>query len=436
MHLTTENAHDIRKSLDALADWRVPALTGAAVIAIAFFGIGGWSMFAKLDSAVVAHGQVSVHGSRKVVQHLEGGQVAEILVSSDDRVSAGDVLMRIDPIETDAGLGILVGQKQSLLAEEARLMAEIDGLDAVVFPEGLNASVISDQERRFRESLSSRRNKVGIIESQIEQTTRQIAAYGEQVAGNDAQLASLNAEYDQLKPLLEEQLVAASRGREMERRILDAQTRGATLEAEIERLNVLIEESRIEIEQVHQEAIEASSARLSEVRTTLAEISEREAVAASAAARSELKAPVSGRIVALAVRTVGQVVRPGETVLEIVPDEADLEVTARMSPLDVTHVHPGLVAEIRLPSFKANQTPVAMGEVLSVSADVVTDQATNQSYYELKVSMDGEGFPEQVREALVAGMPAEVVVATGERTVLAYLTQPMMDAMRVGMREH
>jgi len=426
---------EAEKRLGAMGDWRKPAIAGMLVVVCAVFGFGGWSATAKLDSAVVANGQVSVQGDRKVVQHLAGGQVAEILVSPDSHVEAGDVLLRIDPVETDAGLGILVGQKQSLLAERARLMAEIDGLEQIIFPAGLPEDVIEDQTRRFVEAAGSRKNKVGILEAQIEQVSRQVEAYSEQLVGNEAMLTSYREDLERMRPGLEKQIIAAVRGRDLERNILDLETRSATIGSEIQRLKGIIDESHIEIEQVQQEAIEAASARLAEVRAGLNEINERETVASAAAARSEVKAPVSGRVVGLAVHTVGQVVRPGETILEIVPSSVDLEVTARMSPLDVTHVHPGLVAEIRLPSFKAATTPVAMGEVLSVSADVMMDQTMRQSYYELKVSMNGDDFPEGVRTALVAGMPAEVIVATGERTVLGYLVQPLADAMRIGMRE-
>ena len=152
--------------------------------------------------------------------------------------------------------------------------------------------------------------------------------------------------------------------------------------------------------------------------------------------RTEIRAPRSGRVVGFKVHTIGAVVRPGETLMEIVPDDDTLIVSAKMSPVDINNVAEGLPAEIRLPSFKARSTPVAIGEVQTVAADALHDEVTREPYYELKVSVQVSQFPEQVREKLRPGMPAEVIVATGETTVLSYLTQPLTDAFRLGMREN
>lgn len=428
MTLAAQNA-------DPIADWRRPALLGGLVLAVTFGGFFGWAALAPLDSAVVAGGHVAVQGDRKVVQHAEGGLVAEILVKPDSFVHSGDVLLRIDPVEANAGLGILVTQKATLQAEEARLVAETGDGTVVAFPEGLPASIVADEQRRFDEGVASRANKVGILDAQNQQTLQQIAGYREQIAGNDEQIKSLADELARIAPGIKDQIIPAKRGTDIERQLTDLRTRGATLASEITRLEGIIAETAIQVAQVQQDMLEKSTARLVEVRASLSEIAERESVASAVALRSEVRAPVSGKVVGLTVATVGQVVKPGETVLEIVPDDGVLQISARMSPLDVTHVHPGLVAEIRLPSFKRNETPMTLGEVVSVSADAMLDQTTRQSYYELKVSMDVDGFPADVRDALVAGMPAEVVVATGERTMLAYLTQPLTDAMRTGMRE-
>jgi HlyD family type I secretion membrane fusion protein len=176
-------------------------------------------------------------------------------------------------------------------------------------------------------------------------------------------------------------------------------------------------------------------AKLADTRAQLADAREKWRVTAEVLGRMEVRAPRSGRIVNLKVHTIGAVVRPGDVLMEIVPDNDVLVVAAKVSSLDINHVQIGLPTEVRLPSFKARSTPIAVGEVLSIAADAIRDEAPHQPYYEIKVSVQVTQFPEKVREKLKPGMVADVLISTGERTVLAYLTQPMTDAIRRGMRE-
>lgn len=138
----------------------------------------------------------------------------------------------------------------------------------------------------------------------------------------------------------------------------------------------------------------------------------------------------------LKVHTIGAVIRPGDVLMEIVPDNDVLVVAAKVSSLDINHVQIGLPTEVRLASFKARSAPIAVGEVLSIAADALRDEPAHQLYYEVKVSVEVTKFPEKVREKLKPDMVADVLISTGERTVLAYLTQPMTDAIRRGMREN
>ena len=181
--------------------------------------------------------------------------------------------------------------------------------------------------------------------------------------------------------------------------------------------------------------LEEAAAKLTDTRAQLADAREKLRVAVDVLGRMEVRAPRSGRIVNLKVHTIGAVIRPGDLLMEIVPDNDVLVVAAKVSSLDINHVQIGLPTEVRLPSFKARSTPIAVGEVLSIAADAIRDEATHQPYYEVKVSVEATKFPEKIREKLKPGMVADVLIATGERTVLAYLTQPMTDAIRRGMRE-
>jgi HlyD family type I secretion membrane fusion protein len=246
----------------------------------------------------------------------------------------------------------------------------------------------------------------------------------------------VSQEYAKLKPLADQGIVAFARVATLERTKSELDGKIGAYEADIARYGRAIDESRLQIEQVGQKVLEEATGKLTETRALLADAREKLRAADDVLARMEVRAPRAGRIVNLKVHTVGAVVKAGDVLMEVVPDNDVLVVAARVSSLDINHVQVGLPTEIRLPSFKARSTPIAVGEVLSIAADAVRDEATHQPYYEVKVSVEVAKFPETIREKLKPGMMADVLIATGERTVLAYLTQPMTDAIRRGMREN
>jgi HlyD family type I secretion membrane fusion protein len=414
---------------------------GIGVIVLTFGVFGGWAAYARLDSAVVASGQVVVESERKQVQHLEGGIVAEILVSGNARVREGDVLVRLDTTQARANAAMAGSQLVGALAEEARLTAELSGAERVVYPAELDSvspdarRARGDQDRQFSERRAARANEKAVLEERIQQAHRSIAGLVSQLVAGVAQSRSYQEEMDRLAPLAERGLIAGSRIRQLERARLDQDGRNGSLAADRERQERMIAESRLQIEGIARKAAEEASGRLSAVRGTIAELRDRIAIASDIVRRSEVRAPRSGRIVGLKVHTIGAVVRPGDVLMEIVPEDDTLVVEGRLQPIDVTHVHPGLPAEVRLPAFKSRSTPLALGEVRAVSADVMQDPATHQSFYTVTVSARASSFPAEIRDRLVPGMPAEIIVATGERTVAEYLTQPLGDAFRRGMRE-
>jgi HlyD family type I secretion membrane fusion protein len=422
-------------------DWRRPMTAGIAVIIVTFGVFGGWAAFARLDSAIVATGQVVVESERKQVQHLEGGIVSEILVSGDSSVKLGDVLVRLDATSARANAAVAGSQLAAALAEEARLTAELAGAERIVFPPSLEsvspdaARAREDQERQFRERRAARANERAVLEERIEQAQRSMAGFAAQIVAGQGQSRSYEDEMTRLSPLAERGLIVGSRIRQLERAKLDQDGRIGSLLADRERQERVIAESRLQIEGISRKTAEEASARLATVRGTIAELRDRIAVATDIVRRGEIRAPRAGRIVGLKVHTIGAVVRPGDVLMEIVPEDDTLVVEAHLQPIDVTHVHPGLAAEVRLPAFKARTTPLALGEVRSVSADVIQDPVSRQSYYTVTVSARASSFPAEIRDRLVPGMPAEVIVATGERTVAEYLTQPLGDAFRRGMRE-
>jgi HlyD family type I secretion membrane fusion protein len=425
-------------------DWQTPARRGIAIVFLTFVVFGGWGALASIDGAVVAAGSIVVESDRKTVQHLEGGIVQNLMVRGDAHVEEGQVLLRLDPTQERAKEEMARSAVYSAIAEEARLQAEAGGSDAITFPAELmqKASApsaqraVGDQKRRFEERRAARKIEISILEEKIGQSQRQIQGNTAQSKAARTQLDSMSQEYTKLKPLADQGIVPFARIATLERSKADLEGRIGAYEADIARYGRTIDEARLQIDQVGQKVLEEATAKLVDTRAQLADAREKWRVAAEVLGRTEVRAPRSGRIVNLKVHTIGAVIRAGDVLMEIVPDNDVLVVAAKVSSLDINHVQIGLPTEVRLPSFKARSTPIAVGEVLSIAADAVRDEATHQPYYEVKVSVQVTQFPEKVRERLKPGMVADVLIATGERTVLAYLAQPMTDAIRRGMREN
>lgn len=425
-------------------NWRRPARMGFGIVVLTFGIFGGWASLASIDSAVVAQGTIVVETDRKAVQHLVGGIVRDVLVKPNAHVTEGQVLVRLDSTEAQAQGEIARSATFSLIAEQARLQAEMNGAEMVTFPRELTRAssgplakrAMEDQMRLFLKRRSARTNDVSILNERIAQSEQKIEAVQSQREAVRVQIESITEEYDKLAPLADKGIITATRLTELKRQRADLQGQLGAFVADIAGERHTISEARLQIEQVGRKVFEEVSAQLAETSAKLADAGEKLRVADDVLNRTEIRAPRSGRVIGFKVHTIGAVVRPGETLMEIVPDDDTLIVSAKMSPVDINNVGEGLPAEIRLPSFKARSTPIAIGEVQSVAADALHDEVTRQPYYELKVSVQVSKFPEQVRAKLRPGMPAEVIVATGERSVLSYLTQPLADAFRLGMREN
>ena len=422
--------------------WPRQVAFGFASVAVTFGGLGVWSAHARLDAAVIANGNVEVESDRKAIQHLEGGVVQAILVANGDRVAKGDILLRVDPMQSKASASIARAQMLRALGDRARLTAEVDDAAAIAFAPDLAsggvaaADIVADEERQFLEARRSRSNQVAILGKRISEAQHQIEGATEQLGAARRQMASIDAEKIKIKPLIDKKLIVESRITALDRTRNDLEGRAGSYEADIARLQETIASTKLEIDGIGRKTAEDAGLKLSDANARLAEAQEKLGVQDDMVRRSELRAPRSGRVVNLKAHTVGAVVKPGETVMEIVPDDDRLVVTARLSPNDVAHVWPGLQAEVKLPSFHARTMPMAIGELTSVSADAMMDEARHEPYYEVKVSVQTTAFPKVIRDKLRPGMPAEVLIATGERTVLAYLVQPLADAMNRGMREN
>ncbi|WAC29309.1 HlyD family type I secretion periplasmic adaptor subunit [Ancylobacter sp. SL191] len=428
------------------SDVRPIALVGYAVILLTF-GLGGlWAVMAEIDSAVVAAGVVSVESRRQVVQHLEGGIIAEIAVKDGDRVTAGDLLFSLDPTTSRSAYVVQRTQLDTLLAIEARLQAEQTHAQTISFPAELEdraddpavRAVLNDQLTQFRDRKASLDSKIAILNSRAEQVDREIQGLNREREALDKQLFYIDDELDGISALSSKGLVSKPRLAELqrERSRLDGLVGRNT--AEIAKAFNSVGEVKLQIQDLQQRQREEVTAQLVETRRQISDTREKLAVSENVLKRIDLRAPRAGIVQNInpSVRTRGAVVKPGETLLEIVPQHEDLIVDARVPTTDIDRLHDGVTGvEIRFPAFHSRTTPLILGQLQSVSPDRLIDEATQQPYFQAVVSIPQTDVPDDLKARLRPGMPAEVIFSTGERSVLSYLTRPLTDAFSHAMRD-
>jgi HlyD family secretion protein len=431
----------LSKPSPALRDWKYPAALGYALIIFTFGVLGGWSALARLDSAVTAPGSVTEENSRKSVQHFEGGMISAILVREGEHVKADQSLFKLDPTQAQASLDIQRDQLDSLLAQEARLLAERDRAQTITWPQELESKAeqpnvkqaIADQTKQFANRQASLHGQTDVLESKIDQLKTQIQGLQTERDATQKQLEYIVQELNDLEYLLSENLVQKSRVYALQREKSRLQGVIGQSVADEAKAGTAINEARLEIQQVQHKFDEDVAGSISEVRQKINDTRSKIQVARDVFRRLDIKAPVSGTIQDLKVFTIGGVIKPGETLLEIVPDNEDLIVQAHVSPEDISRMWPGMQAEVRFPSFRSSLLPIIMGRVESVSRDRLVDEAKRTPYFLAQVVV--HDVPPELEGKLVAGMPAELVFPTGERTVLNYLVRPLEDRLHGAMRE-
>lgn len=426
-----------------LPDWRRPARIGYAVIIFTFGILGGWSAVAKLDSAIIAPGVVTVESNRKTVQHFEGGIVREILVREGQHVSQGEVLFRLDTTQSQANFDNQRAQLDYNLATEARLLAERDGADSITFPDELKrrseephvARAMADQLNQFKERRASLSEQIGVLQSKIDQYKNEIDGLTAERTAGQSELDYIEQELKDLLYLQEKNLVPKSRVLALERD--KSKTEGVIghTTAEIAKAENNVHEAQLQMQQLREKFLEDVAGAILDVRQKASELRQKLTTATDVLKRVEVIAPKSGVVQNLKVFTLGGVLKAGEPLLDIVPEHDELIVQAHVSPLDINKVAPGMNAEIRLPSFHGDMLPVMTGRIDSVSRDRIMDEQAKEPFFLAQILVDDKSIPASVRERLTAGMPAEIILPTGERTVLNYLVGPLEDRMRGAMRE-
>ena len=418
-----------------LAALRGPLLTGFVVGAGFFGGFGAWAALAPLDGAAIASGVLSVESSRKTVQHLEGGIVGAVLARNGDFVEAGQPLILLDETRPRAALEMLKVQRAAAAALSARLTAERDGADEIVFPAWLaGGPEARAEENVFRARRQALEGQTAILTERASQHREEIAALSAEIVSARKQGALIAQEVADVETLF-------NKGLERKARLLALQRQAAEIEGQRNRNEAMIAKVRRDIGETELKIVELRTTMLNEavegLRETqekLAKLEEEIRAAEDVLTRTVIVAPASGVVVDLQIHAAGAVVQPGQPLMELVPQDDKLVVEARVEPSDVDVVHSGLPAQVKLTSFNQRYAPALDGRVKWVSADRLTDERTGQPYYTARVELE-EGQEAKLEEALHPGMPAEVMIATGSRTMLDYLVSPLFRAIDRAGRE-
>jgi HlyD family type I secretion membrane fusion protein len=427
----------------AVPDWKRPALLGYLVIVLTFGGLGGWSAFARLDSAVVAPGVVTVESSRKTVQHFEGGIVHDIFVREGQHVNENDLLFKLDDTQAQANADVARNQLAANAAQEARLMAERDGTENITFPAELTKyaevpvvkEAIADQLKQFAERRASLQGQTSILENKVMQYETEIGGLAEEKAATERQLGWIENELTDLRGLLEKGLVQKPRVSSLEREKARLEGVIGRSTADTSKARNGIAEAKLQIDQLRKKFQEDVNAAIVDVRQKIADLREKALVTRDILRRVEIRAPRAGVVQNVRVATIGGTVRAGEPLLELVPEGEGLVVNAQISPMDIDSIRPDMVAEVRFSSFHAKVLPVIMGKVASLSRDRLTDEQSKQPYFLARIVVDEENVPPEIHGRITAGMPADVIVPTGERTVVDYLVRPLRNRARKALRE-
>lgn len=419
-----------------------PARIGLLLVAVFVFGFAIWAAIIPLAGGAVAPGIISPDGSRKTVQHLEGGIIGKLHVRDGDIVQAGQALLVLEGIQPRANYDLLLNQHRTLFVTRLRLEAEKAGADGLDFPESLQSgdaqlrSIMDAQLQLFNARRDSHRARGKVLRQRIEQTREQIKGFEAQVASATKQLEYIAEEVVGKKHLKEKGLLPKPELLRLQRAEAEIAGKRGEYAAAIARAQQQISESELQLLTLDAERTDQIATHYDQVRNELASVEEKLVASKDVLNRTVITAPVSGAVVNLRFKTLSGVVQGGEPILDIVPSEDVLLIDARISPVDIDIVKAGLPAEVRLTAFSGRSAPRVEGIVRTVSADRLVDEHSRQPYYLARIEIDRESVkqvPQRIK--LIAGMPADVLIVTGERTLAQYMFEQITDALWRSFRE-
>jgi len=423
---------------------RKPVLIGLVTLFLLIGCFGAWSVMTTITGAIVATGRIEVEQNRQIVQHPDGGVVASIHVTESQAVRAGDLLLRLDGAAIKSELAIVEGQFFEILARRARLEAERDDRTAITFAPELRevaktradvAELIDGQRRLF----DARRDTIA---QQVDQMSKRSGQIDSQITGVNAQAKALVLQLDLINQELVSQQDLLAKGLAQASRVLALQRETARLDGQVGELAATRAQSEGRMTEIEIEVLTLAATRREEANTQLRdigfrelELAERRRALMESIARLDILAPVSGIVLGLQVTTPRAVLRPADPLLYLIPQDRPLVIAAQVQPFHIDQVTVGQPVRLVFSAFPSRTTPELSGHITLISADALTDQRTQISYYRAEIVPDDGEIEKLNGLTLIPGMPVEAFIRTEERTPLAYLLKPFTDYFARAFRE-
>jgi HlyD family secretion protein len=422
---------------------RLHLIVGLVVVLVVAGGFGGWASTVPISGALIAPGSVVVDSNVKKVQHPTGGVVGEVRVRDGDLVKTGDIVVRLDETVVKASLAIVVKTLNGLYARAARLEAEQQGRDKIVFPKVLTdqaddpdvRDVIASEAKLFEVRVNGRTGQKAQLRERVTQLNEEIDGLQAQEVAKDKEIALVEKELVGVRQLYDQHLVQLTRLTTLERDAARLAGERAQYIASRAQAKGKITETELQIIQVDKDMLAEVSKDLRETNDKIGEFVERKVTAEDQLRRVDIRAPQDGMVLQSTVHTVGGVITAGDAIMMIVPLADALSVEAKVNPQDIDKLQIGQKTLLRLSAFNQRTTPEINGLVTRISADVTTDQRTGQSFYTIRVSMPPEEIARLGDVKVIPGMPVEAFVQTGDRTMLSYLMKPLSDQFMRSFRE-
>ncbi len=422
---------------------RGPMRLGIVTLIFLVGGFGVWSVVSSISGAIIAPGRIEVELNRQVIQHPDGGVVAEILVAEGDSVAAGDVIIRLDGAALKSELAIVEGQLFEMQARRARLEAERDGKD--VMDVGADLMALSAERPEVAEQVEGQLRlfaaRADTLARTVDQMSKRRSQIESQISGIDAQSVALSTQLRLIGEELADQQSLLDRGLAQAPRVLALQREEARLSGQVGDLTAgraeaegRVTEIEIEILRIAASRREEASEQLRDIGQAELELAERRRALSEQIGRLEVRAPTSGTILGMQVTTPRAVLRAADPVAFVIPQDRPLVIAAQITPINIDEVHVGQAVKLVFPAFSSRTTPELDGRITLVSADSLTDQATNTTYYRAEIALEANEA-ERLGQTLLPGMPVDAFIQTTPRSPMAYLLKPFTDYFNQAFRE-
>ncbi|NWG46238.1 MAG: HlyD family type I secretion periplasmic adaptor subunit [Alphaproteobacteria bacterium] len=422
---------------------RPPLAGGLALIAVLVFGLGGWAGLAPLAGAVVTSGTVKADGNWREVQHPRGGRVTALLVRDGALVEEGQALLRLDAERDESTFTVLETRYLAARASLARLEAERDGDAEIAFPDVLLAregekdvaDMLASERQLFALRASTAESEEALIAERVARADQEIAGLRARRHATDEQIRSLREQKKSIDELAQKGYAPANQVRALAVELANATAEAAELDAKLTQAERTQDAARLELARMRASRASDVVAELAEAQGNLTDLKERLDQAAYEIDGLIVRAPIAGRVIGLAVNTVGAVVGPGDTILEIVPAGESLIVEGKVAPRDIDLISQGQEVELRFSALSSRDPPKVKGRLSYISPDAMITQQTQTPSFLVRVEIEEEAGTSLGRARLVPGLPAEMYILTAERTALDYFLSPLKDAMAHAWRE-